>query len=76
MLKPLRSSLIDRSSKYTVHGAATMLDSDWYFDYRKKFAKLKIQFELKMKESESLIREQLRIEDLSKRIQEQNEYVS
>jgi hypothetical protein len=29
-----------------------------------------------MKESESLIREQLRIEDLSKRIQEQNEFVN
>jgi hypothetical protein len=43
--------------------------------YRKKFAKLKIQFELRMRESESLIREQLRIEDLSKRIQEQNEFV-
>lgn len=42
---------------------------------RKKFAKLKIQFELRMKESESLIREELRIQDLSKRIQEQNEYV-
>ncbi|KAL4736782.1 IEC3 subunit of the Ino80 complex, chromatin re-modelling-domain-containing protein [Aspergillus similis] len=41
--------------------------------FKKKFAKLKIQFELKMKESESLIREQLRIEDLSKRIQEQND---
>ncbi|CBF82733.1 uncharacterized protein ANIA_10408 [Aspergillus nidulans FGSC A4] len=41
--------------------------------FKRKFAKLKIQFELKMKESESLIREQLRIEDLSKRIQEQND---
>ncbi|RDW87164.1 uncharacterized protein DSM5745_03806 [Aspergillus mulundensis] len=41
--------------------------------FKKKFAKLKIQFELRMKESESLIREQLRIEDLSKRIQEQND---
>ncbi|KAL2862953.1 exosome non-catalytic core subunit RRP4 [Aspergillus lucknowensis] len=41
--------------------------------YKRKFAKLKIQFELRMKESETLIREQLRIEDLSKRIQEQND---
>ncbi|KAL4924685.1 IEC3 subunit of the Ino80 complex, chromatin re-modelling-domain-containing protein [Aspergillus undulatus] len=41
--------------------------------FKKKFAKLKIQFELRMKESESLIQEQLRIEDLSKRIQEQND---
>ncbi|KAL2788328.1 IEC3 subunit of the Ino80 complex, chromatin re-modelling-domain-containing protein [Aspergillus keveii] len=44
-----------------------------YRSYKKKFAKLKIQFELRMRESESLIREQLRIEDLSKRIQEQND---
>ncbi|KAL2836778.1 IEC3 subunit of the Ino80 complex, chromatin re-modelling-domain-containing protein [Aspergillus pseudoustus] len=44
-----------------------------YRSYKKKFAKLKVQFELRMKESESLIREQLRIEDLSKRIQEQND---
>lgn len=43
---------------------------------RKKFAKLKIQFELRMQESSSLTREELRIQDLSKRIQEQNEYVS
>lgn len=34
---------------------------------------MKLKFELEMKESEALIREQLRIEDLSKRIQEQNE---
>ncbi|KAL4861499.1 hypothetical protein BDV12DRAFT_191034 [Aspergillus spectabilis] len=44
-----------------------------YKSFKKKFAKLKIQFELRMKESESLIREQLRIEDISKRIQEQND---
>ncbi|OJJ00951.1 hypothetical protein ASPVEDRAFT_51990 [Aspergillus versicolor CBS 583.65] len=41
--------------------------------FKKKFAKLKIQFERKMKDSETLIHEQLRIEDLSKRIQEQND---
>ncbi|KAL2823509.1 IEC3 subunit of the Ino80 complex, chromatin re-modelling-domain-containing protein [Aspergillus cavernicola] len=44
-----------------------------YRSFKKKFAKLKIQFELRMKESDSLTREQLRIEDLSKRIQEQND---
>ncbi|KAL4882363.1 IEC3 subunit of the Ino80 complex, chromatin re-modelling-domain-containing protein [Aspergillus karnatakaensis] len=44
-----------------------------YKSFKKKFAKLKIQFELRMKESESLIREQLRIEDISKRIKEQND---
>ncbi|KAL5334184.1 IEC3 subunit of the Ino80 complex, chromatin re-modelling-domain-containing protein [Aspergillus crustosus] len=44
-----------------------------YKSFKKKFAKLKIKFELRMKESESLIREQLRIEDISKRIQEQND---
>lgn len=44
--------------------------------YRKKFAKLKIKFELGMRESEELIREELRIEDLSKRIQAQNEYAT
>ena len=43
--------------------------------YRKKYAKLKVKFAHQMKDSESLIREELRIEDLSKRIQEQNEYV-
>lgn len=41
--------------------------------YRKKFVKLKVQFELKMRESENLVRERLRIEDLSKTIQETNE---
>lgn len=41
---------------------------------RKKYAKLKVRFELGTRENESLIREELRIEDLSKRIQEQNEY--
>ena len=34
---------------------------------------MKIRFELGMRESEDLIREELRIEDLSKRIQAQNE---
>lgn len=36
---------------------------------------MKIKFELSTRENENLIREELRIEDLSKRIQEQNEYV-
>ncbi|RAL06353.1 exosome non-catalytic core subunit RRP4 [Aspergillus ibericus CBS 121593] len=44
-----------------------------YRSFKKKFAKLKVKFELQMRESESLIREGLRIEDLSKRIQEQND---
>lgn len=44
-------------------------------DYRKKYAKTKQKFELGIRENENLIREELRIEDLSKRIQEQNEYV-
>lgn len=35
---------------------------------------MKVKFELGTRESENLIREELRIEDLSKRIQEQNEY--
>lgn len=40
---------------------------------RKKYAKLKMKFTKQELESEALIREELRIEDLSKRIQEQNE---
>lgn len=40
---------------------------------RKKFAKLKIKFELSMREHEALLREEQRIQDLSKRLQEQNE---
>ncbi|PWY67547.1 hypothetical protein BO70DRAFT_374555 [Aspergillus heteromorphus CBS 117.55] len=44
-----------------------------YRSFKKKFAKLKVQFELQMRESESLVREGLRIEDISKRIQEQND---
>lgn len=35
---------------------------------------MKVKFELGTRENENLIREELRIEDLSKRIQEQNEY--
>lgn len=45
-----------------------------FFLHRKKYAKLKVKFELGTRENEKLIREELRIEDLSKRIQEQNEY--
>lgn len=41
---------------------------------RKKYAKMKVKYELGTRESDNLIREELRIEDLSKRIQEQNEY--
>lgn len=40
---------------------------------RKKYAKMKMKFTKQELESEALIREELRIEDLSKRIQEQNE---
>lgn len=42
---------------------------------RKKYAKLKVKFDAGIRENETLVREELRIEDLSKRIQEQNEYV-
>lgn len=42
---------------------------------RRKYAKMRIKFALGMKESENHIREDLRIEDISKRIQEQNECV-
>ncbi|KAJ5692120.1 hypothetical protein N7462_001543 [Penicillium macrosclerotiorum] len=41
--------------------------------FKKKYAKLKVKFELGIRENESLIHEELRIEDLSKRIQEQND---
>lgn len=76
MLMPLLSSPIDHSSKRRPRGTTVIDNSNWSFFYhRKKFAKLKIQFERKMKDSETLIHEQLRIEDLSKRIQEQNELV-
>lgn len=44
-----------------------------YKSFKKKYAKLKISFEKAMRESEALIREELRIQDLSKRIQEQND---
>lgn len=41
--------------------------------FRKKYAKFRIKFELGIKESEELVREEMRIEELSKRIQAQNE---
>ncbi|KAF3396587.1 hypothetical protein DPV78_007777 [Talaromyces pinophilus] len=41
--------------------------------FKKKFAKLKVKFELEMRESEALVREQLRIEDVSKKLQETND---
>ncbi|CRG83581.1 hypothetical protein PISL3812_00934 [Talaromyces islandicus] len=44
-----------------------------YRSFKKKFVKLKVQFELKMRESEGLVRERLRVEDLSKMIQETND---
>lgn len=40
---------------------------------RKKYAKQKINFELAMRDSNSLFREEMRILDLSKRLREQNE---
>lgn len=43
---------------------------------RKKFAKLKIKFELAMKDGNELTKEELRIQALSKRLKEQNEYVA
>jgi hypothetical protein len=64
-----------RSFKYETSQSAhqTMLTLSLVLS-RKKYAKLKVRFELASRENESLIREELRIEDLSKRIQEQNEY--
>ncbi|KAL2009208.1 hypothetical protein VTN00DRAFT_7402 [Thermoascus crustaceus] len=44
-----------------------------YKSFKKKYAKMKISFEKAMRDSEALIREELRIQDLSKRIQEQND---
>ncbi|KAH8428951.1 uncharacterized protein LDX57_006624 [Aspergillus melleus] len=44
-----------------------------YRSFKKKFAKLKVKFELQMRDSELLVREGLRIQDLSNRIQEQND---
>ncbi|KAI1956872.1 hypothetical protein LOZ58_006004 [Ophidiomyces ophidiicola] len=44
-----------------------------YKSFKRKFAKLKIKFELSMKESTSLVMEELRIIDLSKRLKEQND---
>ncbi|KAJ5469490.1 hypothetical protein N7539_009108 [Penicillium diatomitis] len=41
--------------------------------FKKKYAKLRMKFTKQELESEALIREELRIEDLSKRIQEQND---
>ncbi|KAJ5116455.1 hypothetical protein N7456_000803 [Penicillium angulare] len=41
--------------------------------FKKKYAKLKFKFEHGIRDNETLIREELRIEDLSKRIQEQND---
>ncbi|CAI7609104.1 hypothetical protein N7533_000548 [Penicillium manginii] len=41
--------------------------------FKKKYAKMKVKFDHGIRENENLIREELRIEDLSKRIQEQND---
>lgn len=42
---------------------------------RRKYAKLKIKFEQAMRQSNALVKEELRIIDLAKRLKEQNEYV-
>jgi hypothetical protein len=41
---------------------------------RRKFAKLKVKFEGAMKASNALVKEELRIVDLARRLKEQNEY--
>jgi hypothetical protein len=66
----LRNNRTARSSEYLPAPNFSHLS---YNICRKKFAKLKIKFELGMREHEALLREELRIQDLSKRIQEQNE---
>ncbi|KAJ5110781.1 hypothetical protein N7532_001316 [Penicillium argentinense] len=43
--------------------------------FKKKYAKMKVKFEQAIRENEHLIREELRIEDLSKRIQQQNDQI-
>ncbi|KAI9761005.1 MAG: hypothetical protein M1835_000069 [Candelina submexicana] len=47
-----------------------------YISYRKKYRKMKHQFEEKMKESSSLFKEEQRALDIARRLQEQNEYVT
>lgn len=61
----------------TVHSSKLGAQCQWtgLMHCRRKYAKMRIKFALGMKESENLIREDLRIEDISKRIQEQNECV-
>lgn len=74
MLQPrlLLNSPCDPSSKTPSKPTLNL----WLIGHRrKKYAKMKVKFELGIRENETLIREELRIEDLSKRIQEQNEYV-
>ncbi|KMU88228.1 hypothetical protein CIHG_05398 [Coccidioides immitis H538.4] len=44
-----------------------------YKSFKRKFAKLKIKFEQAMKEGNSLVKEELRIIDLSRRLKEQND---
>ncbi|CAG8274435.1 unnamed protein product [Penicillium salamii] len=67
----LRSNRSDLSSTFPPNSARNIMLTDLLL--RKKYAKLKVKFELGTRESEKLIREELRIEDLSKRIQEQND---
>lgn len=70
-LRPRNSHAIP-SSAYTDFRDRDHTTNELMF-YRKKFAKLKVKFELEMRESEALVREQLRIEDVSKKLQETNE---
>ncbi|BCR91672.1 uncharacterized protein ACHE_70515S [Aspergillus chevalieri] len=59
--QPVPGSLVEAPAKQS------------YRSFKKKYAKLKIKFELGIKESEELVREEMRIEELSKRIQAQND---
>lgn len=46
-----------------------------YKSWRKKYRKMKFKFEDVMKDSNNLYKEEKKLEALSKRLQEQNEYV-
>ncbi|KAL1956570.1 hypothetical protein VTO42DRAFT_7041 [Malbranchea cinnamomea] len=53
--------------------APATLTQHTHKSFKRKFAKLKIKFEHAMKESNALIKEELRIIDLAKRLKEQND---
>lgn len=46
-----------------------------YKSWRKKYRKMKHKFDDVMKESNNLFKDEQKLENLSKRLQEQNEYV-